>query len=260
VAQPAGPVILLQSHLAPEFKPFKEDWAMTDRRGFLATALGTASAALLPTVGRAEEPFTLEKLPYAFDALEPHIDAKTMEIHWGRHHKAYVDNLNKAVAGKEDLASKSIERLMIDVNSVPAAIRGAVINNGGGHYNHSVFWSLMKKDGGGEPTGATAKAIDGAFGSYAKFQEKLSTAAMTRFGSGWAWLVVNQMGMMDVVSFPNQDCPLSAGLKPVMGVDVWEHAYYLKYQNKRADYLKAWFNTLNWDAIGERLSQALKKD
>ncbi len=252
--------MLLQSHRATEFKPFKGDWVMTDRRGFLATALGTAGAALLPSTSQAQEGYILEKLPYAFDALEPHIDAKTMEIHWGRHHKAYVDNLNKALAGNQALASKSIEKLLIDVNSVPGTIRGAVINNGGGHYNHSVFWSLMKKDGGGEPSGATAKAIDGAFGSYAKFQEKLSSAAMTRFGSGWAWLVVNQMGLMDVVSFPNQDCPLSAGLKPVMGVDVWEHAYYLKYQNKRVDYLKAWFNTLNWEVIGDRLAQALKKD
>ena len=228
------------------------------RRGFLASSFAAAGALALPAIVRADDAFTLEKLPYAFDALEPHIDAKTMEIHWGRHHKAYVENLNKALLGQEALAGKSIEALLTGINQVPAKIRQAVINNGGGHHNHTFFWASMKKEGGGEPTGTVAKAIDGAFGSYAKFQEKLSTAGMTRFGSGWAWLVVDPMGKLDVVSFPNQDSPLSAGLKPVLGVDVWEHAYYLKYQNKRADYLKAWFNTINWEVVAQRLAQATK--
>ena len=193
----------------------------------------------------------LPSLPYPPDALEPHIDKATMEIHHGRHHKAYVDNLNKAISGNTALEGKSLDALIGDLASVPDNIRGPVRNNGGGHWNHSFFWKLMGPNAGGAPTGKLADDIKAAFGSFADFQAKLENAGMTRFGSGWAWLVVNG-GKLEVVSTANQDNPLMgkgiAGCegKPVLGVDVWEHAYYLKYQNKRADYLKAWWNVVNW--------------
>jgi Fe-Mn family superoxide dismutase len=195
----------------------------------------------------------LPKLPYAFDALEPHLDARTMEIHHGKHHQAYVDNLNKALAAAPELASKSVEDLLRGFAAVPDAIKTAVRNHGGGHANHSLFWEVMGP-GGGAPAGALAKAIDAAFGNVAALQEKLSAAAMGQFGSGWGWLVVAD-GKLDVVARPNQDSPLAEGKTPILGVDVWEHAYYLHYQNRRADYLKAWWNVVRWDKVAERFAR-----
>ena len=198
----------------------------------------------------------LAPLPYAKEALEPHIDALTMEIHHGRHHKAYVDNLNKAIAGNVALESKSIEALISDLSLVPDAIKGPVRNNGGGHWNHTFFWRILGPNAGGAPTGKLAEDIKATFGSFDDFKAKLENAGITRFGSGWAWLVVNN-GKLEIVSTPNQDNPLMgkavAGCegKPVLGVDVWEHAYYLKYQNKRADYLKAFWNVVNWAEVAK---------
>lgn len=200
--------------------------------------------------------FTLPPLPYAFNALEPHIDAQTMEIHHDRHHAAYVTNLNKALESAADLANKSLSELLAnECAAVPEAIRTAVRNNGGGHANHAFFWELMGPDGGGAPKGALADAIDSTFGSFADFQAKLEAAGMGRFGSGWAWLVQDPSGKLDIVSTPNQDTPLMTGKTPIIGVDVWEHAYYLKYQNKRADYLKAWWNAVRWDKAAEHFSK-----
>src|SRR5437667_8253640 len=184
--------------------------------------------------------------PYPKDALEPHIDAMTMEIHHGKHHNAYVTNLNKAIAGNAALESKTIEVLVGDLGSVPENIRGAVRNNGGGHANHSMFWKLLAPKAGGAPTGKLADDLKAAFGSFDAFKEKFEAAGVGRFGSGWAWLIVNKTGKLEIVSTPNQDNPLMEGNKPVLGCDVWEHAYYLKYQNRRADYLKAWWNVVNW--------------
>ena len=197
----------------------------------------------------------LPPLPYSFDALEPHIDAKTMEIHHDKHHAAYVTNLNKALEGNAALQALPIEKLLADLNQVPEAVRMAVRNNGGGHYNHSMFWKLMKKGGGGEPKGELADAIKSAFGSFADFKTKIAQAGVTRFGSGWAWLSW-QGGKLVVESTPNQDNPIMSGGKPVLGVDVWEHAYYLKYQNRRPDYLEAWWNTVNWDQAAENFASA----
>jgi len=208
-------------------------------------------------------PHELPVLPYPKEALEPHIDAMTMEIHHGRHHKAYVDNLNKALAGNAALESKSIDALIKDLASVPDAIRGPVRNNGGGHCNHSLFWKLMAPGAGGSPSGELASAITSAFGSFDDFKTKLEGAGIGRFGSGWAWLVVNG-GKLEIVSTANQDNPIMgkaiAGCEgtPILGVDVWEHAYYLKYQNKRADYLKAWWNVVNWDAVAAHYAAAKK--
>jgi Fe-Mn family superoxide dismutase len=196
--------------------------------------------------------FTLPPLPYDFAALEPHIDAKTMEIHHDKHHQAYVTNLNNAIKDHPDLQAKTIEQLIADLNAVPEAIRTTVRNNGGGHANHSMFWQIMKPGGGGEPTGAIAKAIDAELGGFAKFKEDLNKAAIARFGSGWAWLVKGKDGKLAIISTANQDNPLMEGLTPVLGVDVWEHAYYLKYQNRRPDYLNAWWNTVNWDEVNRR--------
>jgi Fe-Mn family superoxide dismutase len=201
--------------------------------------------------------YVLPALPYSFDALEPHIDAKTMEIHHYKHHGAYVTNLNKALEGQAGLASLTIDELMTKIDTVPENIRTAVRNNGGGHWNHSMFWKIMKKGGGGEPRGDLAAAITSAFGSFADFKTKFAAAGMGRFGSGWAWLV-NKDGKLVIESTPNQDNPLMAGGKAVFGVDVWEHAYYLKYQNRRADYLEAWWSVANWDAIAD-LYAASKK-
>jgi superoxide dismutase, Fe-Mn family len=195
-------------------------------------------------------PFTVPPLPYGFDALEPHIDAKTMEIHHDKHHGTYVTNLNKALDGRPDLQSKSIDDLLKDLDAVPESIRGAVRNNGGGHWNHSLFWTLMKKGGGGQPKGDLAAAITSSFGSFSAFQEKFSAAGIGRFGSGWAWLIVKD-GKLAIDSTPNQDTPYFLGGKAVLGLDVWEHAYYLKYQNLRADYIKAWWNVVNWDKAAE---------
>ena len=198
---------------------------------------------------------TLPTLPYAFNALEPHIDALTMEIHSQRHHKAYVDNLNKALDGHPDLAAKSIEDLLRDIKAVPEAIRQPVINNGGGHHNHSLFWTIMGANGGGEPTGTIGDAIKAAFGDFAAFKAKIKENALGQFGSGWSWLVWDGTKLA-AIKKPNQDSPLMDGLVPVLGVDVWEHAYYLKYQNKRPDYVDAWWNTVNWKAVEERLANA----
>lgn len=193
----------------------------------------------------------LPKLPYAFDALEPHIDAKTMEIHHGKHHQAYVDNLNKALASHPDLAAKPLDELLRDIDSVPDAVRTVVRNHGGGHANHSLFWSVMAPGAGGEPDGPLGEALSREFGSFSAFKEKLTTAAAGQFGSGWGWLVMNS-GRLEILAKPNQDSPLMEGKVPILGVDVWEHAYYLKYQNRRPDYLAAWWNTVNWSEVAAR--------
>jgi len=198
--------------------------------------------------------FTLPPLPYAPDALEPHIDALTMQIHHGKHHNAYVTNLNAALEPHAALQSKSIEALIGDLTAVPEAIRTAVRNNGGGHYNHSLFWELMTPGGAKEPKGPLADAITKAFGDLAKFKEAFQKAGATRFGSGWAWLVRGKDGALSIESSANQDSPLMDGKFPVMGCDVWEHAYYLKYQNRRPDYMAAWWNVLNWDVVAKRFT------
>lgn len=201
--------------------------------------------------------YELPKLPYAYDALEPHIDARTMEIHHTKHHQTYITNLNKALEGHADLAAKSVEDLISDLNAVPEGIRTAVRNNGGGHANHSLFWTLMKQGGGGDPTGDLGAAINAAFGSVAGLKEKFNAAGLGRFGSGWAWLSLSN-GALEVHNTPNQDSPLMDGKTPLLGCDVWEHAYYLNYQNRRADYLAAWWNVVNWDAVAARYAAAKK--
>ena len=202
-------------------------------------------------------PFTLPALPYPPDALEAAIDKQTMEIHHGKHHKAYVDNLNAALQGHADLEAKPIEQLLKEINSVPEAIRQKVINNGGGHANHTLFWEIMGPKGGGEPSGTLAEAIKSTFGDFATFKTKIKEAGVGRFGSGWSWLVVNG-GKLAVESSANQDSPLMAGKTPILGVDVWEHAYYLRYQNRRPDYLDAWWNVVNWDAVAAKFAKAGK--
>ena len=201
-------------------------------------------------------PFTLPPLPYRNDALEPHIDAKTMEIHHDKHHQAYVNNLNAALekAGGE-WPGKSLDDLLRNLNAVPEAVRTAVRNNGGGHWNHTMFWEIMAPNKGGEPSGRLGEAIKASFGDFAKFKEQVAAAAAGRFGSGWAWLVDEGNGKLSVTSTPNQDNPLMEGKKAIMGVDVWEHAYYLKYQNRRPDYVTAWWNVVNWDAVAARMSK-----
>jgi len=198
----------------------------------------------------------LPPLPYDYNALEPHIDEQTMRIHHDRHHQGYVNKLNAALEGHDQLAQLSVEDLLRKLNEVPEKIRTAVRNNGGGHANHTLFWSIMSPDGGGEPSGDLAKAVKDAFGGLETFQEKLSATAAGQFGSGWGWLSVAEGGKLVVESTPNQDSPLSQGRTPILGVDVWEHAYYLKYQNKRADYIQAWWNTIDWDAVAERYAAA----
>ncbi len=193
--------------------------------------------------------FKLPPLPYSYDALEPYIDARTMEIHYTKHHQGYVDNLNKALEKHPELFKKSLEGLLSDLPALPEDIRIAVRNQGGGDYNHSFFWPLMKKNGGGVPKGAIGKALEKTFGSFESFKEEFNNAAKTRFGSGWAWLVMNPAGTLSVTSTANQDCPIADGSKPILGLDVWEHAYYLKYQNKRVDYINAWWNVINWDTV-----------
>lgn len=199
--------------------------------------------------------YSLPELPYAHDALEPHIDAATMQIHHSKHHNGYVTKVNAALEGHADLAAKSIDDLMRGLSSVPDAIRGAVQNNGGGHSNHSLFWTVMSPNGGGDPSGELAEAINGAFGSVSNFKDEFSNAAATRFGSGWAWLSVDG-GKLIVESTPNQDTPLSAGRTPILGLDVWEHAYYLNYQNRRPDYVSAFWNVVNWDEVASRFGAA----
>ncbi len=198
-------------------------------------------------------PYELPPLPYATNALEPSIDAQTMEIHHDKHHKAYVDKLNAAIAGKADLEAKSLDALLANLDAVPDDIRAAVRNNGGGHWNHSFFWELLTPGGSSTPTGELAKAIDAAFGSFDAFKEKFEAAGVGRFGSGWVWLI-SKGSTVSIVSTPNQDAPVMEGSKAIVGVDVWEHAYYLKYQNKRPDYLKAIWNVINWDVAGKHFA------
>jgi Fe-Mn family superoxide dismutase len=199
--------------------------------------------------------FELPQLPYAENALEPHIDKETMNIHHTRHHNTYVTNLNNALAGSEELLSKSVEEVISNLDAVPEAARTAVRNNGGGHANHSLFWQILSPNGGGAPAGELADAISSKFGSFESFKEEFAKAATTRFGSGWAWLSVSN-GELEVSSTPNQDSPLMEGKTPILGLDVWEHAYYLKYQNKRPDYISSFWNVVNWDEVSKRYSQA----
>jgi len=201
-------------------------------------------------------PFELPALGYAHDALEPHIDARTMEIHHGKHHAGYTNNLNKALEGHEALHGKSAEELVSDLSAIPDAIRTAVRNNGGGYVNHALFWDIMTPGGASAPQGDLAKALDGKFGSFDDFKAKLQGAAGGQFGSGWGWLAVDGKGGLEVLATPNQDTPLSQGMTPILGVDVWEHAYYLNYQNRRPDYLTAWWNVVNWDVVGRRYAEA----
>ena len=222
----------------------------------LAAVAGLRASDVFAAALPAEDVFTLPKLPYGFDALEPHIDAKTMEIHHDKHHAAYVKNLNEAVAKAPTLKGKSVADLLAKLSDVPEAIRMVVRNNGGGHANHSLFWTLMAPKAGGEPSGAIAKAIDGQLGGFKTFKEDFSKAAVTRFGSGWAWLVAGKGGKLAITSTPNQDSPISDGLVPLLGLDVWEHAYYLKYQNRRPEYVAAWWNTVSWDEVNRRFGAA----
>jgi superoxide dismutase, Fe-Mn family len=238
---------------------------MTRRQALKTTALASlacASATLLRTAhaqtpqGTAASlapggPFTLPPLPYPFDALEPHIDAQTMQIHHDKHHAAYVANLNKAVAPFPELGTKPVEDLLKDLSAVPEKVRTAVRNQGGGHYNHSLFWQMMNKNSGGEPSGELSKAIDKKFSSFGAFKDQFTKAAVGQFGSGWAWLV-SDGGELSIAATSNQDCPISEGKQPLLGVDVWEHAYYLKYQNRRPAYVAAWFNVINWDYVSQR--------
>lgn len=200
----------------------------------------------------------LPPLPYAYDALEPHIDEQTMRIHHDKHHQGYVNNLNAALEKHPKLFDKSLEELLSDLKAIPEDIRTAVRNNGGGTYNHKLFWEMMSGNGGGEPSGAVSTAIDKAFGSFEAFKEKFSKAAATQFGSGWAWLVVAPDGKLEVVSLPNQDSPLSEGKTPILALDIWEHAYYLKYQNLRASYIEAWWNVVNWEEVARLYQNAVK--
>ncbi len=195
--------------------------------------------------------YSLPKLPYEFNALEPNIDAMTMEIHYSKHHQTYVDKLNQALENKPELSNKSIEELLMDVKSIDTTIRQSVINNGGGHFNHTLFWELLTPEGSSDPSSELKNAIDKSFGSFDEFKTKFKEAALSRFGSGWVWLIRNDNGL-EIYSTPNQDSPIMEAKFPILGVDVWEHAYYLKYQNKRADYLDAIWNCINWDKVNER--------
>ena len=238
---------------------------MTRRQALKTAAVASAACATFSSIRVCAEPaestaaapggpFKVPPLPYALDALEPYIDARTMEIHHDKHHAAYVTNLNKAVAEFPDLGNKKIEDLVKDLNAVPEKIRTAVRNQGGGHYNHTLFWQMMKKGGGSGPKGELSGAIDKAFGSFSGFKDKFTDAATKVFGSGWAWLVMDSSGLT-IAPTPNQDTPLSQGKQPLLGIDVWEHAYYLKYQNRRPEYIAAWFNVINWDFVAERYAK-----
>ena len=202
--------------------------------------------------------FEVPALTYPYEALEPYIDVQTMHLHHDKHHQAYVDNSNAAIAKAPELAEKTAEEILANLAAVPEGVRGAIRNNVGGHVNHSMFWSIMGPKGGGAPTGPIADAITKTFGDFAQFQEKLNDAGVKQFGSGWTWLALSATGLQ-VLSTPNQDSPISQGLKPILGNDVWEHAYYLKYQNRRAEYLKAWWNVVNWAEVNKRYEAALKK-
>jgi Fe-Mn family superoxide dismutase len=199
--------------------------------------------------------FELPALPYDFAALEPHIDTQTMQIHHGKHHAAYVTNLNNALASAPDLQNATIEEILSNIKDVPESIRQAVINNGGGHANHTLFWSIMGPNGGGEPSGALADAINKSFGDFATLKAQINDAGVKRFGSGWTWLVSDSAGALKVLSTANQDSPIMAGQNPLLGIDVWEHAYYLKYQNRRPDYLNAWWNVVNWETVAKRFGR-----
>ena len=227
------------------------------KTALLGAAVTVGSSLITPHVQAADAPgpFTLPPLGYAFDALEPYIDPQTMQIHHDKHHATYVMNLNKAVANIPTLATQSVESLLKDLNAIPEAVRPAVRNHGGGHANHSLFWQLLKKNGGGKPGGELARAIDKKFGSFTAFQDKFTEAATKQFGSGWAWLSLGADGELLVEATPNQDSPISAGRTPLLGIDVWEHAYYLKYQNRRADYITAFYNVINWDAVAGRFAK-----
>ncbi len=238
---------------------------MTRRQAFKITTVATAACVTLRKLESRAAPggsgnpaapggsFKVPPLSYPFDALEPHIDARTMEIHHDKHHAAYVMNLNKAVADAPELANKPIEELLKDLNGLPEKVRMSVRNQGGGHYNHSLFWQMMKRDGGGEPKGELVKAIENVFGSYSSFKDKFTEAATKVFGSGWTWLV-KEGATVRVESMPNQDSPLSQGKLPLLRIDLWEHAYYLKYQNRRPEYIAAWFKVIDWDFVSERFS------
>jgi Fe-Mn family superoxide dismutase len=238
------------------------------RRSFLALlGAGVASLAVNDAFSTthwaiaaeiAPGPFKLPPLPYAYNALQPHIDEQTMRIHHDKHHQVYVNNLNGAIAKYPQLADKTAEELIQNLKGLPEDIRTVVRNNGGGHVNHSMFWEIMGAQGGGEPTGAIAKAITENFGSFEAFKKAFNEAGLKQFGSGWAWLVRTSAGKLEVLSTPNQDTPLMKGIYPILGNDVWEHAYYLKYQNRRGEYLDAWWNVINWTAVNQRWQQALK--
>jgi superoxide dismutase, Fe-Mn family len=250
--------------------PQREESSSVDRRTFLGAsaatlaASGAAAGLLAPTQAAAQtaapagaaKGYTLPKLGYAFDALEPHIDTKTMEIHYTKHHQAYLDKLNAALANHPDLAKLPAEDLIKKLDAIPEDIRTAVQNNGGGHVNHSFFWTIMGPGKGGEPKGELAEAINAKFGSFAAFKEALANAGASRFGSGWAWLVKGKDGALEIVSTANQDSPLTLDKTPIVGVDVWEHAYYLKHQNKRPDYIAAWWNVVDWDQAAKNFAAA----
>jgi superoxide dismutase, Fe-Mn family len=240
---------------------------MTRRQAIKTTTLAGVTLAALPgaiaqtnstapVATATSGPFTLPPLPYAYDALEPLIDARTMEIHHDKHHAAYVANLNKAVAAFPETGKMSVEALLKDLDAVPGKIRAAVRNQGGGHFNHSLFWRMLKKDGG-EPKGALAAAIDRRFGSFSAFKDEWTKAAVGQFGSGWAWLTVDANKQLGIESTANQDSPISQGNQPLLGVDVWEHAYYLKYQNRRPEYVAAFFHVIDWDFVSERYEKSI---
>jgi superoxide dismutase, Fe-Mn family len=237
---------------------------MTRRQVLQAAGVSAAAAALasLPRTARADldrtYPYTLPKLPYEFDALVPHIDKQTMMIHHDRHHQTYVDGINAALKGQDDLQKLTLPDLLRNIAKVPMAIRQRVINHGGGHYNHSMFWEIMAPKAGGKPNGAIAAAIEKAFTSFDAFKKQFSQACADRFGSGWGWLVADK-GRLAIISTANQDCPLMEGKYPILGLDVWEHAYYLNYQNRRPAYIDAWWNVVNWSAVNQRYAQAMKQ-
>ena len=222
------------------------------------TAFAAVSGLAGQTPAPPKGPFTLPPLPYAVDSLEPYIDSQTMQIHHDRHHAAYVNNLNAAVAKEPSLAKKSLDELLKNLSAVPESVRTAVRNNGGGDANHSLFWLTLKKNNGSGPKGAVAKSIDKSFGSYKGFQDQFTKAALGVFGSGWAWVVLGNDGKLTISPLPNQDTPLLTNQQPLFGLDVWEHAYYLKYQNKRADYISAFYNVINWDFVADRLNKLSK--
>jgi len=229
------------------------------RRQALQAAGAVVAVAAAPAVAAAQDApaFTLPKLPYAYNALEPHIDERTMRIHHDLHHQAYVTGLNTALMGQADLQKTPLDQLLRNIEKVPQAIRQRVINHGGGHYNHTMFWEIMGPKAGGQPNGNLARAIDTAFQSFEAFKKTFKQSALDRFGSGWAWLVVNG-GRLELLSSANQDSPLMSGKTPILGIDVWEHAYYLHYQNRRADYVDAWWNVVNWTNVAQRFDRARK--